>query len=132
MAYKTLVYTVTLKYIFQLRGLFSRAKSSTECSSSSHFFCNSIRVKWDEPAQPNGFITEYIIYYGTSNVVQSTEQKVTGKTRERVIDGLETFTTYFVKVRGKTSKIGNTSEILNATTFEDSKCITVIASCNNH
>ena len=92
----------------------------------------SIRVKWDEPAQPNGFITEYIIYYGTSNVVQSTEQKVTGKTRERVIDGLETFTTYFVKVRGKTSKIGNTSEILNATTFEDSKCITVIASCNNH
>ena len=91
----------------------------------------SIRVRWDEPAQPNGVIDEYIIYYGTSNAVQSTEQKVTGKTRERVIDGLEKFTTYFVKVRGKTSKIGNASEIFNATTFEDSKCIIVIASCNN-
>ena len=40
---------------------------------------------------------------------------------ERVLDGLNKFTTYFIKVRGKTSKNGNASEILNATTYEDSK-----------
>ena len=40
---------------------------------------------------------------------------------ERVLDGLDKFTTYFIKVRGKTSKIGNASKILNTTTYEDSK-----------
>ena len=45
---------------------------------------------------------------------------------ERVLDGLDKFTTYFIKVRGKTSKMGNASKILNATTYEDSKyCVTV-------
>ena len=44
---------------------------------------------------------------------------------ERVLDGLDKFTSYFIKVRGKTSKKGNASKILNATTYEDSKyCVT--------
>ena len=51
---------------------------------------------------------------------------MTGETRERVLNGLDKFTTYFIKVRGKTSKMGNASKILNATTYEDSKyCVTV-------
>jgi len=38
---------------------------------------------------------------------------------------LDKFTTYFIKVRGKTSKMGNASKILNTTTYEDSKyCVT--------
>ena len=82
-------------------------------------------MTWDEPAFPNGIIKEYIISYGTSKDYQGYEQTVTGNTMERVLDGLDKFTTYFIKVRGKTSKMGNASKTLNATTFEDSKyCVT--------
>ena len=81
----------------------------------------SIRVTWDEPAFPNGIIKKYIISYGTSKDYQPDEQTVTGNTMERVLVGLNRFTTYFIKVRGKTSKMGSASKILNATTFEDSK-----------
>ena len=85
----------------------------------------SIRVTWDEPAFPNGIIKEYIISYGTSRDHQGYEQTVAGNTMERILDGLDKFTTYFIKVRGKTSKMGNASKILNATTYEDSKyCVT--------
>ena len=82
-------------------------------------------MTWDEPAFPNGNIKEYIISYGTSEDFQAYEQTVTGNTMERVLDGLDKFTTYFIKVRGKTSKMGKASKILNATTFEDGKyCVT--------
>ena len=85
----------------------------------------SIRVTWDEPAIPNGVIKHYIISYGTNKDVQREERKVTGNTMERVLVGLHKFTTYFIKVRGNTTKIGNASKILNATTHEDSKyCVT--------
>ena len=82
-------------------------------------------MTWDEPAFPNGIIKEYIISYGTSRDHQGYEQTVAGNTMERILDGLDKFTTYFIKVRGKTSKMGNASKILNATTYEDSKyCVT--------
>ena len=81
----------------------------------------SIRVTWDEPAIPNGIIKEYIISYGISKDYQPLDKTVTGKTMERLLLGLDKFTTYFIKVRGKTSKMGNASKILNATTYEDSK-----------
>ena len=82
-------------------------------------------MTWDEPAFPNGIIKEYIISYGTFKDFQDYEQTVTGNTMELVLDGLEKFTTYFIKVRGKASKMGNASKILNATTYEDSKyCVT--------
>ncbi|XP_022810453.1 phosphatidylinositol phosphatase PTPRQ-like [Stylophora pistillata] len=79
----------------------------------------AILVKWDAPAHPNGEIKEYIIFYGTRKDVQKNERKVTGNTRERTIDGLRKYTTYYVKVRGSTSKPGNASEIFSVTTFED-------------
>ena len=82
-------------------------------------------MTWEEPAFPNGIIKEYIIFYGISKDYQPRKQTVTGNTMERVLDGLDKFTTYFIKVRGNTSKMGNASKILNATTFEDSKyCVT--------
>ena len=85
----------------------------------------SIRVTWDEPAFPNGIIKEYTISYGTSRDYQGYEQTVAGNTMERILDGLDKFTTYFIKVRGKTSKMGNASKILNTRTYEDSKyCVT--------
>ena len=88
-------------------------------------------MTWDEPAILNGIITEYIISYGTSKDYQPREKTVTGKTMERVLDGLDKFTTYFIKVRGKTSKMGNASKILNATTYEDSKyCVTASGEIN--
>ncbi len=90
----------------------------------------SIHVRWEEPERPNGNIKEYIISYGTSKDFQPNNRIVTAGTRERVLDGLKKFTTYFIKVRGKTSKMGNASKILNATTYEDSKCRILIAVCS--
>ena len=83
-------------------------------------------MTWYEPAFPNGIIKGYVISYGKTKDFLRDEQTVTGSTMERVLDGLDKFTTYFIKVRGKTSKMGNASKILNATTYEDSQyCVTV-------
>ena len=87
-----------------------------EASSST-----TIGVKWREPAEPNGVIQNYFIEYGTSPNHQPTEKEVTNRTFRFTLTGLEKFTTYYIKVRGKTSKKGNVSEVLNATTFEDRK-----------
>ena len=87
-----------------------------EASSST-----TINVKWSAPAEPNGIIQNYLIEYGTSSNKKPTEKKVTNRTFHYTLTGLEKFTTYYIKVRGKTSKKGNASEVLNATTFEDRK-----------
>ena len=81
----------------------------------------AIYVKWREPAEPNGVIQNYLIEYGTSPNHQLTEKEVAHRTFQFTLTGLEEFTTYYIKVRGKTSKKGNASEVLNATTFEDRK-----------
>ena len=81
----------------------------------------TIYVKWREPAEPNGVIQNYLIEYGTSPNHQPTEKKVTNRTFQFTLTGLEKFTAYYIKVRGETSKKGNASEVLNATTFEDRK-----------
>lgn len=87
-----------------------------EASSST-----TIDVKWSAPAEPNGVIQNYLIEYGTSPNHQPSEKEVTNRTFQLTLTGLEKFTTYYIKVRGKTSKKGNASEVLNATTFEDRK-----------
>ena len=87
-----------------------------EASSST-----TIVVKWREPAEPNGVIQNYLIEYGTSPNHQLTEKEVAARTFQYTLTGLEKFRTYYIKVRGKTSKKGNASEVLNATTFEDRK-----------
>ena len=87
-----------------------------EASSST-----TIDVKWSAPAEPNGVIQNYLIEYGTSPNHQPSEKEVTDRTFQLTLTGLEKFTTYYIKVRGKTSKKGNASEVLNATTFEDRK-----------
>ena len=89
-----------------------------EASSST-----TIGVKWREPAERNGVIQNYLIEYGTSPINQHTEKQVTNRTFRFPLAGLEKFTTYYIKVRGKTSERGNASEILDATTFEDRKCV---------
>ena len=81
----------------------------------------AIHVKWKEPAQPNGVIKDYVISYGTSKDSLLSESPVTGNTFERTIDSLRKFTTYYITVRGRTTKPGNASRVLNATTFEDRK-----------
>ena len=93
-----------------------------EASSST-----TIDVKWREPAEPNGVIQNYLIEYGTSSNKKPTEKEVTNLTFQYTLTGLEKFTTYYIKVRGKTSKKGNASEVLNATTFEDRKYTLFIA-----
>ena len=92
------------------QGVFVEASSST-----------TIDVKWREPAEPNGIIQNYLIEYGKDPDQQTTEKAVTNLTFEFTLTGLEKFTTYYIKVRGKTSERGNASEVLNATTFEDRK-----------
>ncbi|XP_068703641.1 receptor-type tyrosine-protein phosphatase F-like isoform X3 [Montipora foliosa] len=78
----------------------------------------SILVSWKEPALQNGEITNYMIYYRQQDD-QETEAQVTGSTFQRLLTGLRKFTTYYIKVRGKTTQLGNASRLLNATTFED-------------
>ncbi|XP_068719916.1 protein sidekick-2-like isoform X2 [Montipora capricornis] len=90
------------------RDVMVQAKSST-----------SILVSWKEPAFQNGIITNYIIYYGQQEHDQKTEARVTGSTFERLLTDLRKFTTYYIKVRGNTTELGNASRLLNATTFED-------------
>ncbi|XP_068760766.1 protein sidekick-2-like [Montipora capricornis] len=92
------------------RDVMLRAKSST-----------SILVSWKEPALKNGIITNYIISYGQEKHDQETEAQVTGSTFQRLLTDLRKFTTYYIKVRGKTTELGNASRLLNATTFEDRK-----------
>ena len=81
----------------------------------------SIVVSWKEPAAQNGIITNYIIYYGQQEHDQETEAQVTGSTFQRQLTDLRKFTTYYIRVRGKTTQLGNASRLLNATTFEDRK-----------
>ena len=83
----------------------------------------TIDVKWNAPAESNGVIQNYLIQYGTSPDNQPMEKEVTNRTLQFTLTGLDKFTTYYIKVRGKTSERGNASEVLNATTFEDRKCI---------
>ncbi|XP_068720441.1 protein sidekick-1-like [Montipora capricornis] len=78
----------------------------------------SILVSWKEPALQNGEITNYIIYYRQQDDPE-TEAQVTGSTFQRLLTDLRKFTTYYIKVRGKTTELGNPSRLLNATTFED-------------
>ncbi|XP_068673675.1 receptor-type tyrosine-protein phosphatase S-like isoform X2 [Montipora foliosa] len=92
----------------QPRDVMLLAKSST-----------SILVSWKEPALQYGEITNYIIYYGQQEHDQETTAQVTGSTFQRLLTDLRKFTTYYVKVRGKTTEPGNASRLLNATTFED-------------
>ena len=81
----------------------------------------TIDVTWKAPAIRNGVIQKYIISYGLRKDYQWTEAEVSGSTFKRTLLGLRKFTTYYIKVRGKTTEIGNASKILNATTFEDRK-----------
>ena len=94
------------------QGVLVKASSST-----------TIDVEWSEPTEPNGVIQNYLIEYGTSPNHQTTVKEVTNRTFQFTLTGLEKFTTYYIKVRGKTSKKGNASEVLNTTTFEDRKYI---------
>ena len=92
------------------QGVFVEASSST-----------TIYVKWNAPAEPNGIIQNYLIEYGKDSDQQTTEKAVTNRTFEFTLTGLEKFTTYYIKVRGKTSVSGDASGLLNATTFEERK-----------
>ena len=87
-----------------------QAKSST-----------SILVSWKEPALQNGEITNYIIYYRQQEDDCETKAQVTGSTFQRLLTDLRKFTTYYIKVRGKTTELGNASRLLNSTTFEGRK-----------
>ncbi|XP_044176026.1 receptor-type tyrosine-protein phosphatase S-like [Acropora millepora] len=79
----------------------------------------SIHVSWKEPFLPNGVISEYWIYFGQQkhDLNQTT---VAGSARSRELSALRPFTTYYIKVRAKTTELGDASVLLNATTFEDS------------
>lgn len=77
----------------------------------------SILVSWKEPEKKNGKITAYIISYGKGGL----EAKVNTTKTKYLLDGLEEFTLYSVRVTAKTSILGNHSGIQKARTMEDGK-----------
>ena len=83
----------------------------------------SINVSWKEPSLLNGVISKYWIYFGQQkdDLNQTT---VEGSGRSWELIALRPFTIYYIKVRAKTTELGNASALLNATTFEDSKFFT--------
>ena len=83
----------------------------------------SIHVSWKEPFLPNGVISEYWIYFGQEKD-DLNHTWVAGSIRSRELSALRPFTTYYIKVRAKTTELGDASVLLNATTFEDSKFFT--------
>ena len=83
----------------------------------------SIQVSWKEPFLPNGVISEYWIYFGQEKD-DLNHTWVAGSVRSRELIALRPFTTYYIKVRAKTTELGDASVLLNATTFEDSKFFT--------
>ena len=112
------VKTATLVCLIYIAGP-SKPRNVTVRATSSM----SIDVSWREPFLPNGVISEYWIYFG--------EQKddlnhtwVAGSVRSQELSALRPFTTYYIKVRAKTTELGDASVLLNATTFEDSKFFT--------
>lgn len=80
----------------------------------------SILVSWKEPFVPNGVISEYWIYFGQQKH-DLNQTAVARSARSRELSALRPFTTYYIKVRAKTTELGDASVLLNATTFEDSK-----------
>ena len=80
----------------------------------------SILVSWKEPVVPNGVITEYWIYFGQHRDVLN-ETRVGGSDRSRELSSLRPYTVYYIKVRAKTTELGNASVLLNETTLQDSK-----------
>ena len=83
----------------------------------------SILVSWKEPFVPNGVISEYWIHFGQQKD-DLNHAWVAGSVRSRELSALRPFTTYYIKVRAKTTELGDASVLLNATTFEDSKFFT--------
>ena len=83
----------------------------------------SINVSWKEPFPLHGVISEYWIYFGQQKGNLS-HTKVAGSARSRELSALRPFTTYYIKVRAKTTELGDASALLNATTSEDSKFFT--------
>ena len=83
----------------------------------------SILVSWKDPCLPNGNISKYWIYFGQQkdHLNQTT---VAGSAQSGELSALRPFTIYFIKVRAKTTELGNASALLNATTLEDSKFFT--------
>ena len=80
----------------------------------------SILVSWKEPFLPNGNLSEYWIYFGQQKE-DLNQTTVAGSERRWELSALRPFTTYYIKVRAKTTELGNASALLNVTTLEDSK-----------
>lgn len=83
----------------------------------------SILVSWKEPVVPNGVISEYWIYFGQQRD-DLNETRVGGSNRSWELNALRPYTTYYIKVRAKTTELGNASVLLNETTLQDSKFFT--------
>lgn len=69
---------------------------------------NSLKVSWDEPKQPNGEITGYVVTYETAQQDETFSKQVKQKvtTTWLVVANLEEEVTYYFSVRASTFDLG--------------------------
>jgi protein sidekick len=69
---------------------------------------NSLKVSWDEPKQPNGEITGYVVTYETAQQDETFSKQVKQKvtTTWLVVGNLEEEVTYYFSVRASTYELG--------------------------
>ena len=84
-----------------------------------------LRVSWQSPAEPNGIITSYTVYYSKSNGTGDDSlatRVVSGGVTETTVQGLTPYTFYDCYTSANTSVgEGNTSDTTTARTDESSK-----------
>ena len=69
---------------------------------------NSLKVSWDEPKQPNGEISGYVVTYETAQQDETFSKQVKQKvsTTSLVVANLEEEVTYYFSVRASTFELG--------------------------
>ncbi|XP_065834650.1 cell adhesion molecule DSCAML1-like isoform X3 [Oscarella lobularis] len=78
-----------------------------------------LRVVWDEPAEPNGIIRNYFIFYlkkDAGDMILTKE--VDGSKTNEILDNLDSYTLYTIQVQAYTIKNGSRSNPVKARTGE--------------
>lgn len=93
-------------------------------------FRKEIRVRWDQPKEPNGIIREYKLFFSTvidrppinDTSINVYMLRTQGNKTSQYLKNLESDTLYYFWVRASTSiGTGNASKVVHQRTVEESK-----------